>query len=124
MLQRNYLFENKKKIVCLMQIPHSYVLISLSSLATLNIYGTVPHLSKVLTALVTLLPQIKTTVHRCHFSTTLAKFSEAVIFYLANIDRAPDPCIERLSFSEDVARAFEILFVQWYAIPFPIWVTH
>ena len=92
------------------------MLISLSSLATLNIYGTVPHLSRVLAVLVAMLPQIKTTTHRCHFSTTLAKFSEAVIFYLANIDRAPNPCIERLSFSEDVARAFEILFIQWYAI--------
>ena len=95
------------------QIPHPYVLISLSSLATLNIYGIVPHLSKVLGVLVAMLPQIKTSILRCHFSTTLAKFSEAVIFYLANIDRAPDPCIERLSFSEDVARAFEILFTQW-----------
>ncbi len=96
-------------------MPHPSVLVSLASLATLNIYGTVLHLKSVLDILVALLTtgQVKSNTLRCSFATALAKFSEALLFYLANMERAPDVSIQRDWFCEDMAEAFEILFLQW-----------
>lgn len=96
-------------------IPHSSILVSLASLATLNIYGTVLHLKNVLNMVVALLStgQIKNSLLRCSFATALAKFSEALLFYLANMERAPDVSVQRDWFYEDISAAFEILFLQW-----------
>lgn len=96
-------------------ILHPSILVSLASLATLNIYGTVLHLKSVLNMVVTLLStgQIKNNILRCSFATALAKFSEALLFYLANMERAPDVSVQRDWFYEDIAEAFEILFLHW-----------
>ena len=96
-------------------MPHPSILVSLASLATTNIYGTVLHLKGVLDILVALLTtgQVKSNTLRCSFATALAKFSEALLFYLANMERAPDVSIQRDWFCEDIAEAFEILFLQW-----------
>lgn len=96
-------------------LPHPSVLVSLASLATLNIYGTVLHLKGVVDVLVALLTtgQVKSSSLRASFATTLAKFSEALLFYFANMERAPDVSIQRDWFSEDIAEAFEVLLLQW-----------
>ena len=96
-------------------MPHPSVLVSLASLATLNIYGTVLHLKNILNTVVGLLNtgQVKSSNLRCSFATALAKFSEALLFYLANMERAPDVSVQRDWFYEDIAQAFEILFLQW-----------
>lgn len=96
-------------------MPHPLVLVSLASLATLNIYGTVLHLKSVLDILVALLStgQVKSSSLRSSFATAFAKFSEALLFYFANMERAPDMSIQRDWFSDDIADAFEILFLQW-----------
>ena len=97
----------------LQPVPHQYILTSLASLATQNIYGFVPNLKNVLDVLVTMLPQVKGTTMRLSFSTALAKFSEALIFYLDNIDRAPDPYVKRQWFTEEMGQAFDVLYGQW-----------
>lgn len=96
-------------------LPHPYILLSLASLATLNIYGTVPHLKDVLDTLAQILTSsyVKSNTLRRSFATAWARFSEAILFYLANMERAPDSTIERAWFCEDVAQAFEVLFLQW-----------
>lgn len=96
-------------------MPHPSVLVSLATLATVNIYGTVPHLKSVLDTLVALLStgQVKSNALRCGFATAFAKFSEAILFYLANMERAPNMGVQREWFSEGMAEAFEVLFLQW-----------
>jgi hypothetical protein len=96
-------------------MPHPSVLVSLASLATQNIYGTVLHLQNILKTVVGLLNtgHVKGSSLRCSFATALAKFSEALLFYLANMERAPDVSVKRDWFYEEIAQAFEILFLQW-----------
>lgn len=96
-------------------MPHPSVLVSLASLATQNIYGTVLHLQNILKTVVGLLNtgHVKCSSLRCSFATALAKFSEALLFYLANMERAPDVSVKRDWFYEEIAQAFEILFLQW-----------
>ncbi len=96
-------------------LPNPCILLSLASLAILNIYGTVPHLKGVMEIVVQLVSSthVKSKSLRRSFATTLARFSEAILFYLANMERAPDESIQREWFSEDVAEGFEVLFTQW-----------
>lgn len=102
--------------------PHPAILQSLAALAMLNIYGVVPHLKGLLEVVVELLPShlVKGSALRCSFATALAKFSEALLFYLANMERAPDSSIQRDWFSEDIAEAFEILFLHWLPCKVPL----
>ena len=103
-------------------LPHPSILVSLGDLATLNIYATVPHLKGVLDGLVALLAtgQVKSSTLRCSSSTALAKFSEALLFYLANMERAPDSSVQREWFIPGIAEAFEILFIQWLPCKVPL----
>lgn len=43
----------------------------------------------------------------------LSKFSEAIIEYCANIDKAPDPSITEDRFSQEIGSAFDVLFSSW-----------
>lgn len=92
---------------------HPSILKTLGSLAIHNIYGTVPHLRSVLNTLVEILPVVKSSSIRCSFAGALAKFSEALIFYFANMERAPDVSVQREWFSQNIALAFDILCLQW-----------
>lgn len=46
-------------------------------------------------------------------STALQCFSESVLEYLANLDKAPDPTVRRDTFSSEVFSAYEVLFNVW-----------
>lgn len=50
---------------------------------------------------------------RVSFSVALAKFSESLIFYLDNIDRAPQPRVQRQWFTDEMGLAFDLLYTQW-----------
>lgn len=43
----------------------------------------------------------------------LSKFSEAIIEYCANIDKAPDQSITQDRFSQEIGSAFDVLFSSW-----------
>lgn len=96
-------------------LPHPSIVSSLASLATTNIYGTVPHLQGILELLLSHIKagQVKSSVMRANYATALAKFSEALAFYFANKERAPDPSIKPQAFHESIGDAFEIVSSQW-----------
>lgn len=51
----------------------------------------------------------------CFFSlpAALSHFSDSILEYLANLDKAPDPSVRKDTFSSDIYAAFEILFNNW-----------
>ena len=45
--------------------------------------------------------------------TAISKFSEAVIDYIANIDKAPDPTVKKEMFSSEIFAAYDVIFNVW-----------
>src|SRR5207253_421264 len=60
-----------------------------------------------------MLGMIKHDNMRWAFTTTLSRFCEAILNYVANIDRAPDKTIATSRYSQHVFSAFEVLFTVW-----------
>lgn len=46
----------------------------------------------------------------------LSKFSEAIIDYCANTDKAPDPSVSKDRFEQEIGSAFDVLFNSWLQI--------
>jgi maestro heat-like repeat-containing protein family member 1 len=51
--------------------------------------------------------------YKIAFSSALCKFSEAILYYCSNKDKAPDQSIEKSTFSTQIYAAHEILFTMW-----------
>ena len=47
------------------------------------------------------------------FITAISKFSEAIIDYIANIDKAPDPTVKKEMFSSEIFAAYDVIFNVW-----------
>lgn len=60
-----------------------------------------------------MLGMIKHDNMRWAFASTLARFCEAILNYVSNIDRAPDKTIVTARYSQHVFTAFEVLFTVW-----------
>lgn len=43
----------------------------------------------------------------------LSHFSDSILEYLANLDKAPDPTVRKDTFSSEIYAAFDILFNNW-----------
>lgn len=43
----------------------------------------------------------------------LCHFSDSILEYLANLDKAPDPTVRKDTFSSEMYAAFDILFNNW-----------
>lgn len=43
----------------------------------------------------------------------LRHFSDSILEYLANLDKAPDPTVRKDTFSAEIYAAYEILFNNW-----------
>ena len=51
--------------------------------------------------------------YRLIFLTAISKFSEAIIDYIANIDKAPDPTVKKEMFSSEIFAAYDVIFNVW-----------
>ncbi|KAG7266643.1 hypothetical protein CRUP_032321 [Coryphaenoides rupestris] len=47
------------------------------------------------------------------FSSALSHFSDSILEYLANLDKAPDPTVRKDTFSCEIYTAYDILFNSW-----------
>ncbi|ESO87809.1 hypothetical protein LOTGIDRAFT_234834 [Lottia gigantea] len=94
-------------------LPHFFVLQTMGNLASANVYRMVPHLTAVLGTMLPMLGMAKHDNMRWVFSAALSKFSEAILEYVANIEKAPDPTISKDRFSGEIFSAYDILFNVW-----------
>lgn len=49
----------------------------------------------------------------CSLPSALCHFSDSILEYLANLDKAPDPTVRKDTFSSEIYAAFDILFNNW-----------
>ncbi|CAI5663026.1 unnamed protein product [Oreochromis niloticus] len=94
-------------------LPHFFVVQTLANLSDSNVYGMVPFLNAILGTMLPMLSMAKQDNMKWVFSSALSHFSDSILEYLANLDKAPDPSVRKDTFSSDIYAAFEILFNNW-----------
>ncbi|EDQ91217.1 uncharacterized protein MONBRDRAFT_31461 [Monosiga brevicollis MX1] len=94
-------------------VPHYFVLKTLGDFAVSNYVAVVPSLSELIGRSLPMLGMIKHDNMRWVFAFAFAKFAEAILNYLANMDRATDKSITIDRFSESMFSAFEVFFKVW-----------
>ncbi|KAK6184716.1 hypothetical protein SNE40_007128 [Patella caerulea] len=94
-------------------LPHFFVLQTMGNLAAANVYRMVPHLTAVLGTMLPMLGLAKQDNMRWVFASALSRFSEAILEYVANIEKAPDPTISKDRFASEIYSAYDILFNVW-----------
>uniref|UniRef100_A0A673XKQ4 Maestro heat like repeat family member 1 n=1 Tax=Salmo trutta TaxID=8032 RepID=A0A673XKQ4_SALTR len=94
-------------------LPHFFVVQTLASLSESNVYGMVPFLNAILGTMLPMLGMAKQDNMKWVFSSALSHFSESILEYLANLDKAPDPTVRKDTFSSDIYAAYDILYCSW-----------
>lgn len=72
-----------------------------------------PNLSGVLASMLPMLGMAKMENYKISFASALCKFSEAILYYCSNKEKAPDQSIEKSTFSTQIYAAHEVLFNVW-----------
>ncbi|XP_015790104.1 maestro heat-like repeat-containing protein family member 1 [Tetranychus urticae] len=86
----------------------------LGSLATANPFGMVGYIKGLLGTMVTMLPVIRKDVVRIFFVKCVSQFAESIKEYLSNIDRAPDPEVNKAYFFPEIDSLFDYLYHEWF----------
>lgn len=94
-------------------LPHFFVVQTLANLSDSNVYGMVPFLNAILGTMLPMLSMAKQDNMKWVFSSALCHFSDSILEYLANLDKAPDPTVRKDTFSSEIGAAFDILFNNW-----------
>uniref|UniRef100_A0A8C4D9K4 Maestro heat-like repeat family member 1 n=1 Tax=Dicentrarchus labrax TaxID=13489 RepID=A0A8C4D9K4_DICLA len=94
-------------------LPHFFVVQTLANLSDSNVYGMVPFLNAILGTMLPMLSMAKQDNMKWVFSSALCHFSDSILEYLANLDKAPDPTVRKDTFSSEIYAAFDILFNNW-----------
>uniref|UniRef100_A0A8C2WGZ5 Maestro heat-like repeat family member 1 n=1 Tax=Cyclopterus lumpus TaxID=8103 RepID=A0A8C2WGZ5_CYCLU len=94
-------------------LPHFFVVQTLANLSDSNVYGMVPFLNAILGTMLPMLSMAKHDNMKWVFSSALCHFSDGILEYLANLDKAPDPTVRKDTFSSEIFAAFDILFNNW-----------
>ncbi|KAM4581297.1 maestro heat-like repeat-containing protein family member 1 isoform 1-T1 [Odontesthes bonariensis] len=94
-------------------LPHFFVVQTLANLSDSNVYGMVPFLNAILGTMLPMLGMAKQDNMKWVFSSALCHFSDSILEYLANLDKAPDPTVRKDTFSSEIYAAFDVLFNTW-----------
>ncbi|XP_051871929.1 maestro heat-like repeat-containing protein family member 1 isoform X2 [Pristis pectinata] len=94
-------------------LPHIFVVHTLGNLSTANVYGMVPFLTAILGTMLPMLGMAKQDSMKSVFTIALGHFSESILEYLANLDKAPDPTVRKDAFSAEIYASYDILFNIW-----------
>uniref|UniRef100_A0A8C6V8B5 Maestro heat like repeat family member 1 n=1 Tax=Naja naja TaxID=35670 RepID=A0A8C6V8B5_NAJNA len=94
-------------------LPHGFVVLTFANLSVTNVFGMVPFLNSILGTMLPMLPMARQDNTKSIFCYALQYFSESILEYLANLDKAPDPTVRRDTFSGEVFSAYEVLFNCW-----------
>ncbi|CAN0069578.1 unnamed protein product [Lampetra fluviatilis] len=94
-------------------IPHFFTMKTLANLATANVYGMVPFLTATMGIMLPMLGVTKQDNMRWVFTYALSHFSESILEYVANLDKAPDPTVRKEAFQNEIYSAYDVLFNVW-----------
>ncbi|CAG9823673.1 unnamed protein product [Phaedon cochleariae] len=94
-------------------IPHYMVPHTLGSLANANANGVVPYLKDIFIILVPLLPGLKSDILKQSFAYAFGNFCDALIEYISNNEKVPDPTISLDNYSVEIGMVYDVLFTTW-----------
>ncbi|KAM7283090.1 maestro heat-like repeat-containing protein family member 1 isoform X4 [Ixodes scapularis] len=94
-------------------MPHPLVLETLAGLALANPFGIMPFLKALLGTMLPMLGAARAEQLKWAMAFALGRFSEAILDYLVNIEKAPDPSVQKASFASEVASASDFLLNNW-----------
>ncbi|XP_040190285.1 maestro heat-like repeat-containing protein family member 1 [Rana temporaria] len=94
-------------------LPHFFIMQTLANLSVANVFGMVPFLNSILGTMLPMLGMAKQDPMKAVFCVALQRFSESVLEYLANLDKAPDPTVRKDTFSNELFNAYDVLFNNW-----------
>ncbi|GFQ65281.1 maestro heat-like repeat-containing protein family member 1 [Trichonephila clavata] len=115
-LGRNFHNEVMEQLLLKFQpgvLPHFFVVQTMANLASANVFGMVPFLKSVLGTMLPLLGMVKSENMKWIFAYALAKFCEAILEYIANAEKSPDPSVSREAFVSEISSAYDVLFNNW-----------
>eukprot|EP00039_Didymoeca_costata_P018820 m.335101 g.335101 ORF g.335101 m.335101 type:complete len:1638 (-) comp17516_c0_seq1:85-4998(-) len=95
------------------KVPHYYIVKTLGEFASNNVFALVPQLETILGRLLPMLGMIKQENMKFVFTYAISRFCDAIVSYVANMDRAPDKSITVEKFSVQMYSAFEVVFNVW-----------
>jgi hypothetical protein len=93
--------------------PHYFVVKTTGDLAMANVVEVVPHLSAVLSRMITQLGAIKHDNMQWVFSYAFARFSEAILDYMADKQRTTSGQVQLSQFEGHISSSFDQLFNVW-----------
>ncbi|XP_053206672.1 maestro heat-like repeat-containing protein family member 1 [Panonychus citri] len=85
----------------------------LGSMATANPFGMMGYIKALLGSMVSMITVIRKDVVRIFFSDCVGQFAESIKEYLSNIDRAPDPAVNKSYFTAEIDALFEAFYHEW-----------
>lgn len=94
-------------------MPHPLVLETLAGLALANPFGIMPFLKALLGTMLPMLGAARVEQLKWSMAFALGRFSEAILDYLANIEKAPDPSVQKASFASELASSSDFLLNNW-----------
>lgn len=94
-------------------LPHPLLLQALADLSLANSFAIVPFLKAFLGTMLPVLGMARQEHVRWAMAYALGRFSEAIIDYLVNIEKAPDPSVKKASFVHEIASASDFLLANW-----------
>jgi hypothetical protein len=95
------------------KLPHYFVIKTLGMFASNNGFALVPQLETILGRVLPMLGMIKLDTMKWVFTYAISRFCDAIIGYVANLDRAPDKTIKASKFAVQMYSAFEVIFNVW-----------
>uniref|UniRef100_A0A2R5LMZ7 Putative heat repeat-containing protein 7a n=2 Tax=Ornithodoros turicata TaxID=34597 RepID=A0A2R5LMZ7_9ACAR len=94
-------------------VPHPLILQALADLSLANPFAIVPFLKALLGMMLPILSSARHEQARWAIAYALGRFSQAIIDYLMNIEKAPDPSMKKSIFESEVAIALDFLLANW-----------
>lgn len=94
-------------------LPHFFIVQTMANLSTANVFDMMPHINASLGAILPMMGMAKQDNMRWVFCNVLQHFSEAILEYIANIEKAPDPTVSKVMFAREISAAYDILFNVW-----------
>ncbi|XP_064639982.1 maestro heat-like repeat-containing protein family member 1 isoform X2 [Lineus longissimus] len=94
-------------------LPHFFIVQTIGNLTTANVFGIVPFLRVILGTMLPMLGMCKHDNLKWVFSAALSKSCEAILDYVANLEKAPDPTVTKDAFSTEIYSAYDMLFNVW-----------
>ncbi|XP_067937977.1 maestro heat-like repeat-containing protein family member 1 [Watersipora subatra] len=94
-------------------LPHYFVILTLGKLAVANAYEMVPFITGVMGTMLPMLGLAKQDNLRWVFAHTISKFAESILYYVENLDQAPDKNVTISAFYSEFYSAYDMLFSVW-----------